>query len=141
MERRLPDKMPVPRNTVVVYEDTASASVSQASQKQYSVRILALLPLPNCTAHVAQPGYTRRRRATCTWLCNIQYTYRSSKEGDKPRTFAGYKEEKAYRNAVNNASRAPTREQRCALWQGGELPGENNVSQHMDLPSTDPADR
>eukprot|EP00971_Amphidinium_carterae_P057719 1141646-Amphidinium_carterae.1 len=36
LERRLPDKMPVPRNTAVVYEETASASVSQASQEQYS---------------------------------------------------------------------------------------------------------
>eukprot|EP00971_Amphidinium_carterae_P044625 877696-Amphidinium_carterae.2 len=33
MERRLPDKMLVPRNTAVVYEDTASASMSQASQE------------------------------------------------------------------------------------------------------------
>eukprot|EP00971_Amphidinium_carterae_P281174 5582639-Amphidinium_carterae.1 len=38
--------------------------------------------------------------------------------GDKPRTFAGHKEEKAYRNAIHNASRIPTPEQRRALWQG-----------------------
>eukprot|EP00971_Amphidinium_carterae_P238519 4734953-Amphidinium_carterae.1 len=33
IKRRLPDKIPVPRNTAVVYKDTASASVFQASQK------------------------------------------------------------------------------------------------------------
>eukprot|EP00971_Amphidinium_carterae_P322314 6406125-Amphidinium_carterae.1 len=58
--------------------------------------------------------------------------------GDKPRTFAGYREEKAYRNAVENASRIPTHEQRCALWKGGEIPGDNYVPQNMDLPPTDP---
>eukprot|EP00971_Amphidinium_carterae_P018285 360702-Amphidinium_carterae.1 len=112
IERRLPDKMPVPRNTAVVYEDTASASVSQASQEQYSHEntgsaTSAKLYCPCCPA----------------WLYTPQ------------------KEEKAYRNAVYNASRVPTREQRCVLWQGGELPGENDVPQHLDLPSTDPADK
>eukprot|EP00971_Amphidinium_carterae_P290010 5758409-Amphidinium_carterae.1 len=35
----------------------------------------------------------------------------------------------------------PTIEQRKALWQGGKIPEDNEVPQHMDLPSTDPADR
>eukprot|EP00971_Amphidinium_carterae_P070984 1403530-Amphidinium_carterae.1 len=53
--------------------------------------------------------------------------------GDKPRTFAGPREERAYRNAVKNALRIPTHEQRCALWEGGHLPGEYDVPQHMDF--------
>eukprot|EP00971_Amphidinium_carterae_P002716 53796-Amphidinium_carterae.1 len=36
--------------------------------------------------------------------------------GDGPRVFAGYREEKAYRNAVNNASGIASVEHRCRLW-------------------------
>eukprot|EP00971_Amphidinium_carterae_P178312 3537384-Amphidinium_carterae.1 len=43
-----------------------------------------------------------------------------------PRTFIGWKEEKTYRNAVNNAAKIPTTRQRQELWDGGQIPAHDH---------------
>eukprot|EP00971_Amphidinium_carterae_P242052 4805851-Amphidinium_carterae.1 len=94
------------------------------------------------TVRAVQVGSTRHKSDTCTWPYSTQFSYRSLKpstiKGDGPRVFAGYREEKAYRNAVNNAFRIASIEHRCRLWKGGCLPEKNDISQHMDLPPTEP---
>eukprot|EP00971_Amphidinium_carterae_P113972 2258384-Amphidinium_carterae.1 len=162
LERRLPDKMPPPRNTTIVYEDTVSTSVSQPSQESpsretTSHNTAARFYCPCCpnwlytpqkrylhlalqhTVYLPQLGGKMQDDFDAEGLYVIPILNPPTvRDGNKPRIFAGHKEEKAYRNAVNNASRVPTPEQRCALWQGGKIRGDNDVPQHMDLPQTDP---
>eukprot|EP00971_Amphidinium_carterae_P206990 4106858-Amphidinium_carterae.1 len=84
LERRLPDKshkIPLPRNTSVVYEDTAS--MSQASYVRLMIRapmtLLAIRVLleQSATVRAAQVGSIRHRSDTCTWHYSTQFSYRS----------------------------------------------------------------
>eukprot|EP00971_Amphidinium_carterae_P199966 3968854-Amphidinium_carterae.2 len=156
--------MPKPRHTAVVYDDTHSGSMSQGSLDVSSKEKASIAAAstgkfycPCCPGwfFTPQKRYLHLAMQHTVYLPQLGGKVQADYLAEdlyvipllKPptirggaRVFSGHREEKAYRTAVKNAGRVPNHEQRCALWDGGVVPGDNHVPQHMDLPSTNPHD-
>eukprot|EP00971_Amphidinium_carterae_P314287 6247211-Amphidinium_carterae.2 len=146
-ERRLPDKMPVPRNTTVVAEDTASQSYRSLSEDTGGEAPRSYFTPQKRYLHMAmqhrvflpQLGGKMQDDFGCESLYMIPLLRRPTRRGGQ-REFAGTLEATAFKTAIRNANKIVTLADRCKLWTGGRIPAHWEVPQTEDLPQTDPPD-